>query len=259
MSIRKLSLRTWACLACVAALTLYLLASRERGDVRPVAAHIEAQRDLLEAQGFHSDSAGNAIGEYTAAIRVLQEHGWTRERLREYRSATAPLPEAESMESLEAVASLVTRGAAKRDLGVARVPMFRTKARGSAEAIDLHDLTLVPAAAMITARSRLHRDDRDGAARLATAVFAMGLHLTDVDNDVLSAAGIVYRQKALRFLKAIALGDDGHGSARDYEVILATLENELDGHKRGGRRPGATEVIDYLRDKRGSPPASTGE
>ncbi len=251
----------WTSVVSVPILTLcVVLAVRQCEDARHVPSHLEAQRALLAAGAFHSDGSGKAIDEYAAALRLLQQHGWTRERLREYGDENAPLPEGDSLGVLEEVAALVIRGATMRDAGMPRITMLRTEATVGAGPIDLVDLSLTSSAALIVARSRLRDKDYGGAIRISRAVFAMGLHLMAADHDVLSAIGIVHRQKAIRILRGIALDKGESESVRGYDAILFSLDEELDAHKRDTRnsRPGGMDIIDYMRHKGTSAPGAPG-
>jgi hypothetical protein len=261
MTSKKFSGRMWTFVVCAAMLTLcVVLVVRRCGFTRHTGAHLEAQRALLAAGGFHSDGSGTAIDQYAAALRLLQQHGWTRQRLREYTDENAALPVGDSLKVLEDVASLVIRGATMRDAGMPRISMLRTKATVGSGPIDLVDLGLTSDAALIVVRSRLQSKDYGGAIRLSRAVFALGLHLMTADHDVLSAIGIVHRQKAIRILRSIALDNGESESVKAYDAILAALDDELDAHKRRShkREPGLLDVIDFMRDKETSGSGAPG-
>ena len=165
---KKLSGSRWAFVVCAATLMLCVVLGVWRCDAtRQVPRHVEAQRALLAAGGFHSDRSGKAIDEYARALRLLQQYGWTRQALDEYRDENAALPEGEPLRVLEDVASLVIRGAAMRDAGMPRISMLRTEATVGSGPVDLIDLDLPSTAALIVVRSRLHGKDYAGAIRIA--------------------------------------------------------------------------------------------
>lgn len=245
MTSKKSSGAIWPFLVCGAVLTPYVILV-VRGCEAP--GHLEGQRALLAGGGFHSAGSGEAIGEYAAAVRLLRQRGWTRERLREYLDENAPLPAVDSLRVLEEASSLVIRGATKRSARIPRITFFRTTASVDSEPIDLLDLGLPAYATLIVARSRLNSRDSGGAARLSRAVFAMGLHLMTSDHHMLNIYGIACRQRAVQILRGIALEDGDSESVNTFDAILVALDEEFRVFKARKHDPGLRDIIDIMKD-----------
>ncbi|MBN1489796.1 MAG: hypothetical protein JXA69_07755 [Phycisphaerae bacterium] len=208
----------------------------------------KSQTALIREFSLQTDPSGAAIADYLQAVKALKEAGWTSESLKELARDDAQPPDI-ALGVLEEAAESVLRGAKRRNAGIPELPWFETQLTLGSDTVDMADLSLACNATLVVARRASRGADYERGYRLEGAVFAMGQHLAGSDNDLLSAIGIVCKQKVLDLLRETALEKGDSESAAEYDAIRADVDKELEIHKNRShnREPGLRDIIDTMR------------
>ncbi len=204
--------------------TVTILATRDSHRTR---GPVEELYALLEGSEFHSRTEGTAFTDYAAAVSLLRRHDWSRERFKRILGESVELPAGAEFEVLRNAATCVIRGATMRSGGLPGGFNLRTAVRVDSEELDLVDFTLPGDAALLVARSRVQREDFEGAVRLSQAALAMGLHFMSSGDSIFVFGGMRSCKHAVEALRRIARDTGDTDVEKACSSALVALDEEF--------------------------------